>query len=63
MVVNDEVGTVFEVTDVSALNVVAGKLKNGENVTFALVGTGNCDPEMTFTINMTIGLAITADVL
>ena len=63
IVVSDAVGTVFEVTDVSALNTIASKLKSGQNVIFALTGTGNCDPAMTFTIEITIDLAITADVL
>ncbi len=52
----------FEV-DVSTLNTIAGKLKSGQNVIFGLVGTGNCNQDMTFTIEMTIGLDITADVL
>ena len=62
IVVSDKVGTVFEV-DVSTLNTIAGKLKSGQNVIFGLVGTGNCNQDMTFTIEMTIGLDITADVL
>ncbi len=64
-VVSDEVGIEVSVTDVSALNTIAGKLKNDtvNGVSFALTGTGNCNPAMTFTIDITIGLAITADVL
>ena len=65
MVVSEVVnaGTVFEVTDVTYLNAIANQLKSGQDVQFGLGGTATCDPEMTFTIEMTIGLAITADVL
>ena len=62
-VVSTEVGTVVSVSDVGTLNTIAAKLKSGQNVIFALTGTGNCDPAMTFTIEITIDLAITADVL
>ncbi len=62
-VVSTEVGTVVPVSDVGTLNTIASKLKSGQNVIFALTGTGNCDPAMTFTIEITIDLAITADVL
>ncbi len=63
MVVSQVINNVFEVTDVSDLNTIASKLKSGQDVRFGLTGTAICDPEMTFTVEMTIGLAITADVL
>lgn len=65
MVVSEEVnaGTVFEVTDVSYLNAIASQLKSGQDVYFGLGGTATCDPDMTFTIEITIELAITADAL
>jgi hypothetical protein len=56
-------GTVFEVTDVGLLNAIANQLKSGQDVRFALEGEANCDAEMTFTLELSIGLAITADVL
>ncbi len=63
IVVSNEVGTDFEVNDVSALKTIASKLKSGQDVRFGLTGIAVCDPKMTFTIEMTIVLAITADVL
>ncbi|MCA0151859.1 hypothetical protein [Winogradskyella vincentii] len=65
MVVKDEVdaGTVFEVTDVSLLNSIASKLKNGNNVFIGIAGNSTCEEEMNFTIAMTIMLDITADAL
>jgi hypothetical protein len=65
MVVSDEVnaGTVFEVTDVGYLKAIASQLKSGRDVYFGLGGLATCDSEMTFTIELTIELAITADAL
>jgi hypothetical protein len=64
MVVKETVdaGTVFEVTDTTLLNSIASKLKAGNNVLVGLVGESNSDG-MNFTINMTIDLEVTADVL
>ncbi|NNK40861.1 MAG: hypothetical protein HKP45_09440 [Winogradskyella sp.] len=56
-------GTVFPVTDVSALNSIATSLKNGNDVSVGLSGSYSSEGTMSFTIEMTIGLAITADVL
>lgn len=65
MIVKDEVdaGTVFEVTDPSALNSIAGSLKSGNDVSIGITGTSTCEEAMNFTIAVTIELAITADVL
>lgn len=60
-VVND--GTVFKVTDVDALNAIAKQLKSGKDVQFVLEGVANCEAEMTFTLKLSIELAIVADVL
>ena len=58
-----DAGTVFEITDVSVLNSIANKLRAGNNVLIGIVGESSCDEAMNFTIQLTIGLAITADVL
>ncbi|MBO3115798.1 hypothetical protein J4050_03520 [Winogradskyella sp. DF17] len=65
MVIKDEVdaGTVFEVTDPSALNAIANSLKSGNNVSVGITGTSTCEEAMNFSIAVTIELAITADVL
>lgn len=57
-----DAGTVFEVTNTTLLNTIASKLKAGNNVLFGLDGQSN-GVEMNFTINITIDLAVTADVL
>jgi len=58
-----DAGTVFEITDVSVLNSIADKLRAGNNVLIGITGESSCDEAMNFTIQLTIGLAITADVL
>lgn len=65
MVIKTEVdaGTVFTVTDVNALNTIATSLKNGNNISVGLSGSYSCEDTTSFIIEMTIGLAITADVL
>lgn len=58
-----DAGTVFEVTNTSLLNSIASKLKAGNNISIGLVGKSSCEEAMNFTINITIDLAVTADVL
>ncbi len=58
-----DAGTVFEVTDVAMLNSIADKLRAGNNVLIGIVGESSCDEAMNVTIKISIGLAITADVL
>ena len=58
-----DAGTVFEITNTTHLNSIASKLKAGDNVLIGIVGESNCEEAMDFTINITIELAVTADVL
>ena len=58
-----DLGTEFTVTNVSALKSIATSLKNGNDVSVGLSGSYSSEGTMSFTIEMTIGLTITADVL
>lgn len=58
-----DAGTVFKVTNTALLNSIASKLKGGNDISIGLVGESSCDVAMNFTINITIDLAVTADVL
>ncbi len=58
-----DAGTVFEITDVTTLNTIANKLKAGNDVLIGIVGESSCEEVMSFTIEFSIGLAVTADVL
>ena len=55
--------TVFEVTNTALLNSIASKLKAGNGVLIGIVGESSCEDAMGFTINITIDLEVTADVL
>ncbi len=59
---NDTV-TKFEVTDTNALNTIAAKLLNKQNVNIKSVGSVAHDEQVTFTVTITMELKITADAL
>ncbi len=58
-----DMATVFPIDDTAALSIIANNLKNGSNVTFAVDGTSINDGGMSFEIEITLSLKITADVL
>lgn len=58
-----DAGTVFEVTNTALLNSIAADLKAGNDVLIGLVGESSCEDVMNFTINISIDLEVTADVL
>ncbi len=61
--VSNVVGVMYSVDDTATLNTIANKLKNGSNVVFAVVGTSTNEGGMSFEIEITLSLKITADVL
>ena len=58
-----DAGTVFEVTNTALLNSIAADLRAGNDVLIGIVGESSCEDPMNFTINITIDLEVTADVL
>ncbi len=61
--VSNVVGVMYSVDDTATLNTIANKLKNGSNVVFAVVGTSTNEGGMSFEIEITLSLKVTADAL
>lgn len=55
--------TQFEVTDTNALNAIAAKLLNKQNVNIRSIGSVTHDDLVTFTITITLELKVTADAI
>jgi len=55
--------TKFEVTDTNALNAIATKLLNRQNVNIKSIGSVTHDNLVTFTVTITMELKVTADAL
>ena len=55
-----DAGEPFEVTNVTYLNEIATKLKNGDSVLMGMSGTSNSEGVTTFTVEVTIEVKVTA---
>ncbi len=55
-----EAGTIFEVTDVTYLNSIASKLKNGDNVLLGVRGKSNSEGPTDFVVFVTANVKVTA---
>ena len=56
-------GTVFKLEGVDKLNVIASKIKNTKQVSVTISGTAQVDEEFTMTLEVSIGLVVTAQAL
>ena len=64
VIVSNVVGEMYTIDDTAKLTTIANNLKNSSNdVVFAVSGTSINDGGMTFTIEITLNLKITADAL
>ena len=64
VIVSNVVGEMYPIDDTAKLTTIANNLKNSSNdVVFAVSGTSINDGGMTFTIEITLNLKITADAL
>ena len=63
VIVFNVVGDMYTIDDIAKLSTIASKLKNGEDVNFAVSGTSVNDGGMTFDIEITLSLKITVDLL
>ncbi|RXP61868.1 hypothetical protein EC396_03415 [Lutibacter sp. HS1-25] len=54
---------VFDIADTTTLNSIASKLKNGSTVVLSMVGTSTSDSAMSFKVEITVDLTVTAGVL
>jgi hypothetical protein len=61
--VSNVVGVMYSIDDTAALNIIANNLKNGNNVNFAVDGTTTNEGGMSFEIEITLSLKVTADAL
>lgn len=57
----NEVGVEYAIDDTSTLNSIAGKLKNGFDVVFAVTGTSTSEGGMFFDIEITLDIDVTVD--
>ena len=62
VIVSSQVGTIHEITDTATLNAIASDLKNGNRVTFSIVGTATSEG-MDFDIQVSLDVEVTADAL
>ena len=62
VVVSGVAGTIFTIDDTATLNAIASDLKNGNRVTFGIVGTATSEG-MDFDIQVTLDVEVTADAL
>ncbi len=63
VVVSSEVGVMNSIDDTATLSTIANKLKNGGDVNFAVTGTSTNEGGMSFEIEITLSLKVTADAL
>ena len=62
VIVFDEIGELYTITDTSTLSSIATKLKNGADVTMSVIGISSSEAGMEFEIEITLNLTVTVDV-